>query len=136
MRVRETVEVRRPAAEVYELLAAPERRPAGSHWSALTSSGERYEGRLRASMGPIAIDFDCRFELVERVPGERVRLRGTGVAPRACFTVDARFDVTGSDGNSRVDVDADVSVSGPIVGMGQRRIGEQARRLVAEFVRG
>ena len=137
MRVTETVHVPRPADEVYAALAAPERRGAGAGWSAVTRSDGAYTGTLQAAMGPIRIEFDCRFELAEEAPGESLRLRGTGTSPRMGFAFDARLAVRGgSNGGSAVDVDADVSVSGPLAGMGQRRLGEQARRLLAAYVAG
>jgi hypothetical protein len=38
-------------------------------------------------------------------------------------------------GGSDVAVEADVAVSGPLAGLGQRRVGEQVRRLLAAYVR-
>ena len=136
MRVRETVHVERPAADVYQALSEPERAPAGRAWRDIVRDDEAYRATLNASAGPVDVEFDCRFELVERNEGEGVRVRGTGLSPRLAFAFDAKLSVRDADGGSVVDVDAEVLPSGPLAGMGQRRVGEQARRLVAEFVGG
>jgi carbon monoxide dehydrogenase subunit G len=134
VRVSASVPVERPAAEVYAALAAPERRPEGAGWSAVSRSNGGYTARLHASAGPITLDFDCRFELVEESPGQAVRLRGAGRSPRLGFTFDARFDVRAANGASTVDVEADVGVTGPLAGLGQRTLHERARRLIAAYV--
>jgi carbon monoxide dehydrogenase subunit G len=136
MRVRETIEATRPQAEVYATLAQPERRAAGSGWSSVSRSGDAYTGVLHASAGPVAVDFDCRFEVVEAQPPERLRLRGVGSSPRLGFTFDVAVAVSAADGGSRVVVDGDVDASGTLAGLGQRRLGEQARRLLTAFVEG
>ena len=134
MRVRETVQVARPATEVYAVLAEPERRPTGSAWRDVTRDGDTYRGTLHASAGAIELDFDCVLQVSEERQGESVRLRGTGVSPRLAFTVDGRLAVRESDGGSAVDVDVEVLPAGTLAGLGQRRLGEQARRLIADFV--
>jgi carbon monoxide dehydrogenase subunit G len=134
MRVRETIDVARPAGEVYALLADPERRPAGRAWRQIAREGDGYRGRLLASTGAIALDFDCRLELLERREGEGVRLRGVGVSPRLAFSFDGSLAVSESDSGSRVDVDVEVLPTGTFAGLGQRRLGEQARLLIADFV--
>jgi len=136
MRVRETIQVPRPAPEVYGLLAEPERRPPGTAWSEVVRDGDAYRGTLHASAGAVRLDFDCRFELVDRREGESVRLRGMGVSQRLGFTFDGRLAVKESDGGSAVEVDVDVLPGGALAGLGQRRLREQARRLVADFVAG
>lgn len=134
MQVHETIEATRPPAEVYATLAQPERRADASGWSGLSRSGDRYTGVLHASAGAIAVDFDCRFEVVEAEPEERVRLRGVGSSPRVGFTFDVVLAVDAADGGSRVVVDGEVDVSGTLAGLGQRRLGEQARRLLTAYV--
>jgi carbon monoxide dehydrogenase subunit G len=133
MRLRETHEVARPPGDVYGLLVEPERRPAGGAWRGVTREGDGYRGTLHASMGAIELDFDCRLQLLEQ-DGESVRFRGSGVSPRLAFTMDGRLTVRQSDGGSAVDVDVEVLPAGALAGLGQRRLREQARRLIAGFV--
>jgi carbon monoxide dehydrogenase subunit G len=134
MRVRETMQVRRPRGEVFAALMEPEdhARPAG--WRSLARSGDGYEGVLHAAAGPIEVDFDCRFEVAEAVPGEQVQIRGTGVSPRLGFTVDVRFSLRGTDDTTTVELDAEVAAAGELAGLGQRRLAEQARRLLTAYV--
>ena len=134
MRVRETVEVARPPRDVFDLLSEPERRPAGRAWRQLTREGDGYRGTLRASAGPIEVDFDCRLEVTREAEGQSLRVRGTGVSPRLGFSVDGRVAVRERGDGSAVDVDVEVLPAGPLAGLGQRRLGEQARRLIADFV--
>ena len=136
MRVRESVEVSRSAAEVYGLLTEPERATTRAAWRDVLREDDGYRATLEASAGAIDVELDCRFELLERSEGESVRIRGTGLSPRLAFAFDARLSVRDSDGGSVVDVDAEVLPAGPLAGMGQRRLREQARRLVADFVGG
>ncbi len=134
MRIRESVDVASARSEVYALLSEPERRPAGGAWRELARDGNGYRGRLLASAGDIELDFDCRFQLLERQAGESVRLRGVGVSPRLAFTFEGSLAVTERDGGSTVDVDVEVLPAGTLAGLGQRRLREEARRLVADFV--
>jgi carbon monoxide dehydrogenase subunit G len=133
MRVRETVEVPRPQEEVFAALTEPERRAQALGWRRLERAGDAYEGVLTARSGPIAIDFDCRFS-VEGEDRSRVRIKGTGASPRLAFAVDATFSLRGVDGRTTVELDADVGAAGELAGLGQRRLGEQARRLLAAYV--
>ena len=134
MRLRETIEVARPAGDVYALLAEPERRPAGIAWRELTREGDGYRASVHAAAGAIELEFDCLFELVERREGESVRLRGVGTSPRLAFTFEGLLAVAERDGGATVDVDVDVRSSGTLAGLGQRRLREQTRRLVTDFV--
>jgi carbon monoxide dehydrogenase subunit G len=134
MQVRQTVEAARPPAEVYARLAQPEQRGADAGWSGVSRSGDECQGVLHAAAGPIAIDFDCRFQLVEIEPDKAVRLRGIGTSPRLGFTFDVRLGVEATDAGSRVAVDGDVAVSGPLAGLGQRRLTEQARRVLTAYI--
>jgi carbon monoxide dehydrogenase subunit G len=134
--VRETVAVARPPSEVYAVLAQPDQRPAGGAWRELVRDEDAYRAKLYATAGPIQLDFDCRFELIERRDGESVRLRGLCISPRLGFTFEGTLAVQAEDGGSTVDVDVEVLPAGALAGLGQRRLGEQERRLVAEFVAG
>lgn len=134
MHVRETVEAARPAAEVYAVLAQPERRGDSAGWSGVSRSGDGYEGVLHAAAGSISVDFACRFQVVEEEPDRAVRLRGIGTSPRLGFTFDVRLGVEATDAGSKVALDGDVAVSGTLAGLGQRRLAEQARRLLTAYV--
>ena len=134
MRLSERVEVARSPDDVLALLREPERSPSGQGWSELRRADCGYRARLESRAGPIMVSFDCRFSVVETAPGERVRVQGMGVSPRLGFTFDAEFAVRGSDGRSRVEVEAQVCPSGTLAGLGQRELGQQARRLLVSFL--
>jgi CO/xanthine dehydrogenase Mo-binding subunit/carbon monoxide dehydrogenase subunit G len=134
IRVHETLRVTRPAEEVYAALTEPELLGAGGGWRDFVRTEGGYEGVLHADAGPIGVDFDCRFRVAQAAPNERVRIEGVGNSAHIGFTVDARFAIRGADGSATVELDADVAVSGPLAGLGQRRLAEQARRLLAAYV--
>jgi carbon monoxide dehydrogenase subunit G len=122
---------------VYRSLSAPVERPPGATWRDVVREDDAYRTTLEASAGAVELEFDCRFELLELKEGQSVRIRGTGLSPQLAFAFDARLSVRDGDGGrSFVDVDAEVLPAGPLAGMGQRRLREQARRLVADFVGG
>ncbi len=132
MRLRENIEVARPADEVYALLTAPEQRGGEGAWRQVARDHGGYRATLHLP-GLVDVDFDCRFEL-EQQPDNAVLLRGTGVSPRLGFTFEGSLSVRGSGETSTVDTDIELLPAGSLAGLGQRRVREQARRLIAEFV--
>lgn len=133
MRVRETVEVGRPADDVYATLAEPECRSGEGPWRDLERDDGAYSAKLHVP-GLVDIDFDCRFELEVDEGDRRVRVRGMGTSPRLGFTFEGSLSVRGDAGTSTVETDVEVLPGGALAGLGQRRIREQARRLIAEFI--
>ena len=132
MRLRETIEVARPPADVYAALAEPERRGDGRAWREIGQDDGAYRAKLHLS-GSIDLDFDCRFELEEQPP-QAVVVRGVGTSPRLGFTFVGSLSVRGSGDTSAVEADIEVLPAGPLAGLGQRRVRDQARGLIAEFV--
>lgn len=131
MRLRETIQVERPADDVYAALAEPERRGDDGAWREIERDVGAYRAKLHLS-GSIDLDFDCRFELVEQPP-QAVMVRGVGTSPRLGFTFEGSLSVRGGE-TSTVDADIEVLPAGSLAGLGQRRVREQARRLIADFV--
>jgi carbon monoxide dehydrogenase subunit G len=133
--VRETVEVDRSPEDVYASLTQPERLADGFGLREVARSNGDYRGVLHAGAGPIGLDFDCRFRVSDASANERVRVEGVGSSARMGFTVDATFTISARDGGATVDLEADVAASGTLAGLGQRRLAEQAARLLAAYVR-
>lgn len=132
MRLRESIEVARPADEIYALLTAPEQRGGEGAWGQLARDDGGYRATLHLP-GLVDLDFDCRLELEEQA-GDAVLLRGMGTSPRLGFTFEGSLSVRGSGETSTVDTDIELLPAGSLAGLGQRRVREQARRLIAEFV--
>ena len=132
MRVHESIEVARPADEVYAVLRAPERRGDEGPWRELARHGGTYTAKLHVP-GLADLDFDCRFELEEQ-PGQVVWVRGIGTSPRLGFTFQGRVSVSGTGETSSVDADVEVLPAGSLAGLGQRLMREEARRLIVDFV--
>jgi carbon monoxide dehydrogenase subunit G len=132
VRLRESIEIARPPDDAYAALAEPERRGDGPAWREIGRDDGAYRAKLHLS-GSIDLDFDCRFEL-DRQPPHAVMVRGVGTSSRLGFTFEGSLSVRGSGATSTVDADIEVLPAGPLAGLGQRRVREQARRLIAEFV--
>ena len=62
--MRESIEVARPADDVYAALRAPEQRGDEGPWRELAHDGGAYTAKLHLP-GLADVDFDCRFELEE-----------------------------------------------------------------------
>jgi carbon monoxide dehydrogenase subunit G len=136
MKMSETVRVVKPPEEAYALLTHPERRSSGEGWRAIERSDDGYRATLDVTAGATTVTFDCRFTVLETQPGSRAKVQGLGVSPRAGFTFAGEFEVQGSNGGSTVGVDADVVLSGPLAGLGQRVLHQRARRLLAAYFEG
>jgi carbon monoxide dehydrogenase subunit G len=136
MKVTETVRVAKSPEETYALLTQPERRGGGEGWRAVERSDDGYAATLDVTAGATMVTFDCRFTLHETQPGSRIRVQGIGVSPRAGFTFVGDFEVQRSDGASSVDVEADVTFSGPLAGLGQRVLHQRLHRFLAAYFDG
>jgi carbon monoxide dehydrogenase subunit G len=134
MHVQETIHADRPPHDVFTALAEPESQAERGGWSSLEQSETGYTGVLQTRAGPIELEFECRFEVLDAEPDQHVRIRGQGISPRLAFNIDARFTLRGSDSATEVEVEADVKAAGELAGLGQRRLGEQARRLLTAYV--
>ena len=96
-----------------------------------------YEGRITFKMGPMSVSFEGTASL--EVEGDRRAARITGKGrdrsggSRGKLAME--YQVMPADGGSVVEVEADVTLSGPIAQIGrQGLIDEVATRLVSEFV--
>ena len=132
MKVRESIEVARPPDDVYATLTDPTRRGTEGAWRDVAREDGIYRAKLRVAR-PIDVDFDCRFELEEQAD-RRVLLRGVGTSPRLGFTFEGSFSVRANDGASTVVVEVDVLPAGSLAGLGQRRLREEARHLIADYI--
>jgi carbon monoxide dehydrogenase subunit G len=132
VRVRERIDVARPPDDVYAALKEPQDRGDEGAWRDLAREDGAYRAKLRVA-GPVDVEFDCRFELEEEA-SQRILLRGVGTSPRLSFTFEGSLSIRGSNQASTVDVDVEVLPAGSFTGLGQRRIREEAHRLIADFV--
>ena len=105
----------------------------------LAGQGEdgSYEGKLTARLGPMTASFEGTAT-VDADPATRsARIEGRGVdrkgGSRGQVVVDYRL--ASEEQGTRVEVDADVTLSGPAAQFGRTGlINEMSRRLIAEFV--
>jgi carbon monoxide dehydrogenase subunit G len=132
VRIRESIDVERPPGDVYATLTQPERRGGEGAWRELAREDGGYRAKLHLT-GPVDVEFDCRFELEEQAD-RRVRLHGMGTSPRLGFTFDGTLSVRGNNDGASVDADVELLSAGSLAGLGQRRLGEEVRRLIADFV--
>ena len=96
-----------------------------------------YEGKLSVKLGPMTASFEGTATVTPD-PGSRVAtIEGKGVDRRGGSRgqVKVVYTITPQDGGSKVEVDAEVTLSGPAAQFGRTGlINEMSKRLIREFV--
>jgi carbon-monoxide dehydrogenase small subunit len=103
------------------------------------SKGEgRYAGRVGVKLGPFNASFEGEAEVTADAAGYAGHVEGRGVdkrgGSRSKLALDYRLSEVG--GATRVDIEADVQLSGPVAQFGRTGIiAETAGVLIEEFAR-
>lgn len=96
-----------------------------------------YTGKLSVKLGPMTAAFEGQAT-VEPDPATKTALiEGKGVDKRGGSRgqVKLNYSVKGAEGGSTVDIDADISLSGPAAQFGRTGlINEISKRLIGDFV--
>lgn len=96
-----------------------------------------YEGKLSVKLGPMTAAFEGKAT-IDADPGSRTAtIDGKGVDKKGGSRgqVKVVYRVTEEGTGSRVNVDADVTLSGPVAQFGRTGlINEMSKRLIGEFV--
>lgn len=95
-----------------------------------------YKGKLDAKMGPMSVSFEGKAKVATEAASKTGVIQGSGADRRGGSRGKVKVDyaLSAVDGGTQVNVDADVSLSGPAAQFG--RVGlikEMSGRLITEF---
>jgi carbon monoxide dehydrogenase subunit G len=96
-----------------------------------------YEGKLSVKMGPMTAAFEGTCVVVPDESTMSAVIDGKGIDRRGGSRgqVKVNYAINAATGGTRVVVDADVTLSGPVAQFGRTGlINEMSRRLIGEFV--
>lgn len=135
MQVTGSATVAAPLARVWDALQDPAvlaRTIPGC--SSLEETGpDIYRMTVTAGVASITGTYVGRVELAEPDPPRSFVLRARGQGAPGTVDATVRVRLSGGDGSTRVDYDADAVVGGMIGGVGQRMLGSVAKRTAGEF---
>ena len=105
----------------------------------LTDQGDdgSYEGRLSVKLGPMTAAFEGKATVTPDPDSRSAAIDGKGVDKKGGSRgqVKVQYAIAGVPEGSRVTVDADVHLSGPVAQFGRTGlINEMSKRLIGEFV--
>lgn len=117
-----TYEIKAPTDKVWDYVSNP-RRIANClpDLKSLDEEGpDRFVAVVRIGVGFIKGDFRFRFSILDKKPPSHARLKATGTGSGSTVDVDTLIDLREVPAGTRLAYKADVKVSGPIAGFGQR----------------
>ena len=105
----------------------------------LTDQGDdgSYEGRLSVKLGPMTAAFEGKATVTPDPDSRSAAIDGKGVDKKGGSRgqVKVQYAIAGVPEGSKVTVDADVHLSGPVAQFGRTGlINEMSKRLIGEFV--
>lgn len=96
-----------------------------------------YEGKLSVKLGPMASSFEGKATITPDAGARSAMIEGKGVdrAGGSRGQVKVTYQIVAEGEGSKVGVEADVTLSGPVAQFGRTGlINEMSRRLIGEFV--
>jgi carbon monoxide dehydrogenase subunit G len=114
--------VRAPRSGAFDFLVDPDRLSAciDDPHTMEALDADRFRGTLKSGVGPIKGTFVWSAHVVERVPGERARIKVHGSGMGSAFDIDATMVLTEAQGVTTAAWQADVALSGTIATLGAR----------------
>ncbi|HEY7564736.1 MAG TPA: SRPBCC family protein [Acidimicrobiia bacterium] len=95
-----------------------------------------YSGSVAVKLGPIAAKFEGEASVTPDPPSHSAVIEGKGVDKRGGSRGQVRvtYRLAGEGSNTRVTIDADISLAGPAAQFGRTGlVNEMSRRLIADF---
>lgn len=140
MRIENQFKVSLPRTEAWRvLLDVPAIVPCMPGAELLADEGENtYRGRVKAKLGPVAVDFQGRAQFVdidESTHTVRMKASGNEVKGRGNAAAEVTFRLAPDGADTRVDVVTDVNLAGAVAqyGRAQGVIAGVAQVLVDQF---
>lgn len=139
MRISQEFVVERPPQEVWNFFQDV---PAVAHClpgAELADQNEdgSYEGRVSVKLGPMNAAFEGTATITPDEPNLSAKIEGKGVDKQGGSRgqVSVVYTIIEDDTGSKVDIDADVTLSGPAAQFGRTGlVNEISKRLISEFV--
>ncbi|MFI0407080.1 carbon monoxide dehydrogenase subunit G [Actinomadura sp. 3N508] len=135
MQLNGTATVAAPLARVWDALQDPAvlARTIPGCRSLEETGPDTYRMTVTAGVASIQGTYEGRVELAEPDPPRSFVLRASGQGAPGTVDATVRVRLTGGDGSTRIDYDADAVVGGMVGGVGQRMLGSVAKRTAGEF---
>jgi carbon monoxide dehydrogenase subunit G len=100
--------------------------------------GDRYRGSVKVEVGPVSAHFTGTAELVEKDSAGRWAViaasgRDPGTQSNATAEIRARLEQVGP-GKTRVLIDTELDISGPVARLGRGAVADVSSRLLAQVV--
>ena len=130
-----TTLIRAPRETVYAFLLDPERvGPCGPGVESIEVIDEtHYQAVAKVGIGFISARFLVNMEVAEQEPPVRAVMKAHGQAPGSIVDATAEMQLSDDgDGATRMDWEADVTISGAIAGVGARLIEGTANKMIAQ----
>lgn len=139
MKISQEFVVERPPADVWtffqDVPAVAQCLPGAE----LTGENEdgSYAGNLSVKLGPMTAAFEGTATITADEPNRTATIEGKGVDKKGGSRgqVKVVYNIADDPGGSKVGVDADVTLSGPVAQFGRTGlVNEMSKRLIGEFV--
>lgn len=139
MKITQEFVVQRPPATVWDFFQDVPSVAQCLPGAELTTQNEdgTYEGSLSVKLGPMTAAFEGQAAIVADEPNRTATISGKGVDKKGGSRgqVKVVYAITAADAGSNVNIDADVTLSGPVAQFGRTGlINEMSKRLINEFV--
>jgi carbon monoxide dehydrogenase subunit G len=96
-----------------------------------------YDGKLAVKLGPLSASFEGKATVTPDPAAKSAVIEGKGVdkSGGSRGQVKVSYQITPDGTGSKVDVDADITLSGPVAQFGRTGlVNEMSKRLIGEFV--
>ncbi len=129
-----TVQIDAPREDVYAFLTDPPRvsQCAADVQSVETVDDDTFKVVARAGVGFVKATFTLHVSWLERAEPSLARARARGSAPGSAVDMLATMNLSEADGGTRLDWQADVTVSGAIAGVGARLLQGAADKITSQ----
>ena len=124
-----------PRDRVYAFLMDPDQvGPCGPGVESIEVVDDtHYKARAKVGIGFISARFLVNMEVAEQEPPVRAVMKAHGQAPGSMVDATAEMRLSDDgDGATRMDWEADVTISGAIAGVGARLIEGTANKMIAQ----
>ncbi len=129
-----SVQIDAPREDVYAFLTDPRKvsECAADVQSVEVLDEDAFKVVARAGVGFVKATFALQVTWLERTAPSVAKARARGSAPGSAVDMVAAMDMTDSDGGTRLDWTADVTVSGAIAGVGARLLQGAADKITSQ----